>query len=262
MEELAVRFDHSFRASQKFSSNGGGKSLRGSSTATPCWVRVPADLYTPNHPLRPAHPLPHCSAAKLGTRTSNATSPCVPGCYCSQPDVYQCDSDSSPGLTMTYVRGFDTDTDERVVRAFDTWGDTFTNNRTKWRSFPRGWPVNMTVRECTPPHPSATCALESRSYIQRHSSRSPHTLKMALATGAATHPRARHAEAVSLTCRAGNIQAKRRLVFGHRVVQRSYSGLPQRPGQEGLQCQPPAPALDRRSDQRGTVLLQPEERTC
>ena len=114
----------------------------------------------------------HSHTAPLLNGTSNATSPCVPGCYCSQPDVYQCDSDSSPGLTMTYVRGFDTDTDERVVRAFDTWGDTFTNNRTKWRSFPRGWPVNMTVRECTPPHPSATCALQSQSYIQRHSSRS------------------------------------------------------------------------------------------
>ena len=53
MEELVVSFDHSFRASQKFSDNanwlGGGKPLQGSSTTTPCSfnVRVPAN---PNHP--------------------------------------------------------------------------------------------------------------------------------------------------------------------------------------------------------------------
>ena len=47
MEELRVRFDHSFRASQKFSNYanwlGGGKPLKGSTTAI-CYVRVPADL--------------------------------------------------------------------------------------------------------------------------------------------------------------------------------------------------------------------------
>ena len=208
MEELRVRFDHSFRASQKFSNNanwlGGGKPLRGSSTATPCsWnVRVPA--MNPQPPARrPAHPLPLLR--------------CVyPGCCCSQPDE---PCDSSSGLATTNVRGFDTDTlredntftDGRVV--YDPEDTVLVvgegvvlgvvDNHTKWRSFSPGFPAFMTVRDCTPPHPSATRAVCNHGAIYRHTTHVQLTLHLTHSrwplqpARLAATPRARHTEAIS-----------------------------------------------------------------
>ena len=82
--------------------------------------------------------------------------------------------DSSSGLTTTWVRGFDTDTlredntftDGRVVRVNGAEDNTFTNNHTKWRLFPLGYPASMYVRECTPPTPTPP-QRDSRSAITR-----------------------------------------------------------------------------------------------
>ena len=122
MEKLAVFFEHTYLASQTFSSYAnwnpfnwlrgeGSKPVRGSSSATLC--------------------------------SSD-----------SQQDE-TCDSSSSL-RTWTYSRpDFDTGTGERVhgprLRSLE-------DNATWRKVFPLGAPASMTVRECTPPPPPPTLA--------------------------------------------------------------------------------------------------------
>ena len=126
MEELRVRFDHSFRASQKFSNYanwlGGGKPLKGSSSATSCYVRVPAE-----------------SSGLSGTQVRG----------------FDTDSLRDEGNDFTDGRVvYDPETitvDGSTVDGRVTLG--VVDNHTKWRFFWPGCPASMTVRECTPHTP-------------------------------------------------------------------------------------------------------------